>query len=173
MNTQPLGDERFFRALESAMARDFRVWKSLGAIAVLVCVSSCTCFWIVEILPHQRFLRTHRRISERIGQFEKARPADVSEDQWEFVVGWTQTGHINCFSWRDKILDWKRFEAIPDELDRRIAAGPGLDTIDYLWDEFETVSTYGLKYSSKYRPTPARWEEWQRDRAPTPLASPE
>jgi hypothetical protein len=80
--------------------------------------------------------------------------------------------HINCFSWRDKILDWKRFEAIPDELDRRIAAGPGLDTIDYLWDEFETVSTYGLKYSSKYRPTPARWEEWQRDRAPTPLASP-
>ena len=161
-----IDENRFRPALESATARDFRLWKSIGAMAVLVCISSSTCFWIVHVLPFQRLVRTHERIMERIRRLEAVRPADVPEDRWKFVVGWTQTGHCNCLSSVASIRDWKRFEAIPSELDRRIAAGPGIDTIDYLWDEFEAVSTYGPRYSSRYRPTPARWDEWQRGSRP-------
>lgn len=125
----------------------------LRAALVLGLTGGGASFWLLLLGP----LRGHRRWSDRVRGAILAllgrRPPEVGPGPWEFAVGWTYKLHANCGSDRSLVTNWARADRFVDDLDRRLEGAVGLDTLDWVWDEYEGFSKYGQRYSDLYRPT--------------------
>ena len=124
-----------------------------GAVGIVGVV----CFWYVALRPIQNHSRTYSRISDSVQSLVHRRPADVSRNQWSYIIGWTMNGIGNCCS-VDGFLNpdeqsHERFRTLPDRFEQRLRDEGSLETVDWLWDELESISKYGKRYSEKYRPT--------------------
>lgn len=124
----------------------------LLGFTLIVMAAALWYFWFFAFKP----IQTHRRIYDRarsdIYSLASKRPPDVSRGQWEFVVGWTLNLHANCaaaHTWVDR----NQMEAFADELERRLKTAVGMETIEWIWDEYAKFSKGGQSYSDKYRPT--------------------
>jgi hypothetical protein len=134
------------------------------AAIALVCI---LCFWYVDIRPMQNHSRSYNRISASVQSLVYRRPADVSRNQWSYIIGWTMNGIGNCCS-VDQFLNaddesHERFRTLPDRFEERLRGEVSLKTVDWLWDELEVISKYGKRYSAQWRPTrPDRLAEADR-----------
>jgi hypothetical protein len=105
--------------------------------------------YILPDLEHQRWSGRVRRSLE--GLASKC-PPEVSRARWDHIVSWTLNAHANCCSIRGAVIADER-GPFADELERRLRGPVDLETIDWIWDEFERISIYGKQYSDCWRPT--------------------
>ena len=85
------------------------------------------------------------------------RPPDVDRREWAYVIGWTLTAHGNCCSHQTFVYPGQT-ERFADELERKLRGRVGMETIDWIWDEFMRFSIN--KSYERYRPTsPDRLKE--------------
>ena len=112
------------------------------------------------------------RIEERIDSLLAQRPATISPENWEEAVGWARTAFMNLpIGSYDDPAPYRRFER---ELEAKIAAGDGLATVRWIWDELVESSANGPMYAAGFMPVRAMAEEpitdeslatlWGRDR---------
>jgi hypothetical protein len=112
------------------------------------------------------------RIEDRIDSLLTQRPTTINSENWEEAVGWARTAFMNLpiGSYEDP-APYRRFER---DLEERIAAGDGLATLRWIWDDLVENSAHGTMYAAAYMPVRAMAEEpitdeslatfWGRDR---------
>ena len=112
------------------------------------------------------------RIEDRIDSLLTQRPATINSENWEEAVDWARTAFMNLpiGSYEDP-APYRRFER---DLEERIAAGDGLATLRWIWDDLVENSAHGTMYAAAYMPVRAMAEEpitdeslatfWGRDR---------
>jgi len=108
---------------------------------------------------YQQFLAWRERTDTLLRSLASKRPPDVPRDQWEFVVGWTVNLHANCGTIPDRVaLD--KATIFTDQLAARIGSDQiTLNTIDWIWDQYEVFTATAGHYAQLYRPTiPGRLE---------------
>jgi hypothetical protein len=133
-----------------------KMFLAMCAIAGVVAIPCC---WYHFVRPHQIHARAYARISDSVESLASRRPADVSREQWSFIIGWSMNGIGNCCSVEgflnpDK-ASHERFLTLPDRFERRLHGDVSLETVDWLWNELEIISKYGTRYSDQWRPTTA------------------
>jgi len=120
----------------------------------LIGVAGC---WYVYVRPMQIHSQSYHRISDSVQSLAHRRPADVSRNQWSFIIGWTMNGIGNCCSVNGFLnpdeQSRERFLSLPDRFEERLRGEVGIETVDWLWDELEIISKYGVRYSQQWRPT--------------------
>jgi hypothetical protein len=125
-------------------------WKWVVPVAVLA--GAVSAFWLFALRPTQEHRRWHERARAGIYALADKRPADVSPEQWEFMVGWTLNLHGNCgvsHTWVDRDQKWPYL----DELERRLQGPVSAATIDWIWDEYARITKHGRAYGDRWRPT--------------------
>lgn len=80
-------------------------------------------------------------------------PPGVEVKEWNLMIGSTENALFNCFSTPEDINDHRRFHDFSGELRRYLAFPLSVDTLRWIWDEIEVISTRGQAYSKRYRPT--------------------
>ena len=119
-------------------------------------------FWLLVIDPAQRHRDFCQSTQAELQSLAHKRPPGVSRQQWESVVAWTLNGHGNILTFKQDIPQPDRDKFLA-ELRARLAGPVDLDTVDWVWDEFERLCpSYGPIYSGRYRPTsPERLREFE------------
>ncbi len=118
------------------------------AVAVVACILGLYAAFVKPSIEHGRLIR---RFGVCIERLIHKRPANLSNDQWCFIISWTYYAKGNCLRNQDDITDEPRFRRFVDELERKVEGEVSIETIDWIWDEIEAVSMYGTLYSEKYR----------------------
>jgi hypothetical protein len=84
-------------------------------------------------------------------------PANVPPKQWESALGYTWCAKCNCLEVPDYLIDRqegeKQFARFAEELERRSEGQVGPETIMWIWDEIERLSTCGKWCAQAFRPT--------------------
>jgi|SRR5262245_4006302 len=125
-------------------------WSGWTVLLVMVAVPPVVWFFAFE--PLRSHARWYNRVRDAIRELASRRPPEVSRGQWEFVIGWTLNLHANCGgSAGAEGREWQ--EAFVAELKRRLQGPVGLNTIDWIWDEYERATRHGKDYSDRWRPT--------------------
>ena len=112
------------------------------------------------------------RSEDRIDSLEAQRPERISPENWEEAVDWARTAFMNLpIGSYDEPAPYRRFER---DLEEKIAAGDGLATVRWVWDELVRNHPKGRMYAAAYMPVRAMAEEpitdeslatfWGRDR---------
>lgn len=120
------------------------------AVAVVACILGLYAAFVKPHVEHERLIR---RFDVCIEQLTHKRPANLSRNQWSFMVSWTMNARWNCLPVQNYITDKPRFHRFVEELEHQIEGEVSVETVDWIWDEIEAVSVYGTMYSEKYRPT--------------------
>jgi hypothetical protein len=114
-------------------------------------------WYYIWLRPHQVHSAAYQRLRDAVESLANRRPANVTRNEWSYVIGWTLNGIANCCSIPEYLNadreSHDRFLALPERFERKIGSGVGLDAIDWLWDKLEAISKYGERYSANYRPT--------------------
>ena len=109
---------------------------------------------------NQRHRVTYHRIDQCIDRLLAQRPTAMTPRDWNYLVGWTRNGLGNCCSSPSLIRENVRFEQFATDIERRVMGKVDIQTIDWIWDEFEATSLNGKNYSERWRPTlPSRRED--------------
>lgn len=116
-----------------------------------------TCLWYFFVRPMQEHSRNYHRLSDAVESLVHRRPPGVTKNEWSYVIGWTRNAIGNCCSIPDYLnkdeASHERFRTLPERFEGRLREDVTLETIDWLWDEFEAISKYGERYSMLHRPT--------------------
>jgi len=110
-------------------------------------------FWLAAVRPTQQHRQLYDDIRQSIDGLRHKRPNGLRREEWAYIVGWTLNAHANCCGARDFITDYDRFASFAAELKRRLDGDVDLQTVDWIWDEFEAFSSVGPWYSETFRPT--------------------
>ena len=129
-------------------------------IAALILSVGATV-WIAVIRPgmeRERLWQRHcalcRAAHACLDRLAQRRPADVTRGEWEHVVGWTYNAKANCLECPEYIKDYPRFERFVGEFHERLAGEVNIETIDWIWDEIEAISSLPW---GEHRPTVRIW----------------
>lgn len=97
----------------------------------------------------------HRRATERmecaILALAVNRPSELTDDQWAYCIAWTWNLHAN-YGTHPSYVPTDDLERIATGLEEQIRQGPGLATIDWVWDQVMTAYPPARHYE-QYRPT--------------------
>jgi len=135
-----------------------RATVSYAWLTVIGIVLVVVPYWYLSWLrPHQIHSQAYHRLSDAVDSLARRRPAQVTRNEWRFLIGWTRNAIGNCCSIPEFLnpdrASHDRFLTLPDRFEERIAGEVGIDSIDWLWDELEIISKYGAQYSKHWRPT--------------------
>ncbi len=118
------------------------------AVSVVACILGLYAAFVKPSIEHGRLAR---RFGVCIERLIHKQPANLSSDQWCFIISCTYNAKVNCLKDQDYITDTPRFRRCVDELERKVEGEVSIETIDWIWGEVEAVSVYGTLYSEKYR----------------------
>lgn len=107
-------------------------------------------FDAIFLRPFRVHQRWYGRVEADLESLAHRRPPDVSRQEWGYVVGWTLNAHANCCS-HPNFVDRSQTERFADEFERKLRGRVGMETIDWVWDEFMRFSR--IKSYERYRPT--------------------
>jgi len=113
--------------------------------------------WITVIRPkmeRERYLTSCRNAHSCLDRLAQKRPADVTREDWEYMVGWTYNAKANCLECYERIEDYPRFHRFIGEFEERLDREVGIETIDWIWDEIEAISSLPWGH---HRPTVRCW----------------
>lgn len=120
----------------------------------------------ISILYTQKYLRhiahdkMYTQIETSLRRIYSKKPSELSEREWDFIVGWTNNAIGNCLIHPDYIVNESRFKWFAHEIDLKSNNTIDVEVIEWIWDELEAISKYGPRYSVKWRPTsPERLRE--------------
>jgi hypothetical protein len=108
--------------------------------------------WRDIIAPALAHTRWYDHVRASLASLRLRRSPDVSQKQWQYVVGWTLNAHANCCAIREAV-DLDAREEFSKQLDQKLAGTVDMGTIDWIWDELEKISRLGSHYSERFRPT--------------------
>ena len=107
--------------------------------------------------PFQDHRRWYDRVQADLESLKQKRPRDIERAQWAYVIGWTLNAHGNCGG-HPNFVDSDMAELFADELENKLRGEVGMDTIDWIWDEYMRFSK--VKSYDQFRPTsPERLKE--------------
>jgi len=95
-------------------------------------------------------MQWYRRVEFLILRLADKQPADVSAAQWEQCLSCTWNLHVNYGP--PGYFAEDRRDGFAAEFNRRLDGPVGLDTIDWIWDEYERNAPRAKSYDH-YRPT--------------------
>lgn len=97
-----------------------------------------------------RHSRADDRMKIAITHLSLNRPDDLTDDQWAYCILWTWNLHCNYgyFSY----IPTGELERIVEEFEAKSEAGPSLETIDWLWDEYMRTAPRAAHFEH-FRPT--------------------
>lgn len=136
-----------------------RVWVMVGCGLV----QAGLALWWFGIEPIRQNRRGYDRVRADLVALAAKRPPEVSGGEWGHLVCRTLQMHGNCW-WPPNVgRDW--MGPFAAELERRLAGPVGVDTIDWIWDEYAGHTRNGRSYSDEFRPThqPAGRGTWHPD----------
>ncbi len=122
-----------------------------GMIPVVLIVIVLCAFFATYMYRYGRHQRVSGRMDTAILRLALNRPDDLTDDQWAYCILWTWNLHCNC-GVLPSLIPTTDLERIATELESKIDAGPNLDTIDWLWDEY-VQSAPGAHNYERFRPT--------------------
>ena len=127
-----------------------RRWKKIAVVIALVWVLGVT--WRVATFAHGRYvhLRWYRHVELLILKLAPRCPADVTPAQWANCLSWTWNLHTNYGP--SEYFGPRLQQPFAAEFERRLEGPVGLDTIDWIWDEFARCAPRSIGYN-RYRPT--------------------
>jgi hypothetical protein len=132
-----------------------KIVKAIWAIVAIVVLGIA-----FVVFPQMRHVHNCQRVEADVRALALKRPADVTRDQWQYMVGWTINDVGNCLA-SPRYADSGKLAQFANELHLRCAGKIDVSTIDWIWDQIAEMSpNYGKPYSDKYRPTtPERLEQ--------------
>ncbi|MGK0200320.1 MAG: hypothetical protein ACI91J_003610, partial [Yoonia sp.] len=96
---------------------------------------------------------TVRGVHAKIKALKSQRPHNVTPENWDTAVGWTGTAWCNLAPWdgesRHELIKLAR------AFDQKLAAGDNLRALQWIWNELETRTKYGLEYACQLKPVRA------------------
>ena len=118
------------------------------ALLAFVCVAIAGVGILIGM--HELKNRSYARVVADVRALGQKRPAKVSRDQWQFMIGWTNNDIGNCLPFAG-FWDTRQ---LADDFHRRCAGPVDVATIDWLWDEISRICPVrGQDYSDRFRPT--------------------
>ncbi|HWA26440.1 MAG TPA: hypothetical protein VG734_12340 [Lacunisphaera sp.] len=107
-------------------------------------------FFMFRLEMHSRH---YQRVEAEVRALGLKRPADVSRDQWQFMIGWTVKDVANSLTSSSYVKSAKLAQ-FADELHIRCAGKVDIHTIDWIWDRIAEISPkIGKQYDERFRPT--------------------
>ena len=90
-------------------------------------------------------VQLRQQTTERLRALARKRPPDVSQAEWEYLVGWTINGHANCVASNSNVSlkEYRLFlQMLSDE-----SAVPQLNIafFDRVWDFYERAGPTGRR----------------------------
>jgi hypothetical protein len=85
-----------------------------------------------------------RAIGRLIDSMESRRPANVTRGRWASAVRWTHNLHGNSLLPFQR--DSQTIAAFKQRLETRLAGEVNMDTIDWIWDEYDRICPGGHNY---------------------------
>jgi hypothetical protein len=134
------------------MSRSARRW-CLAALALAVPAAVLLAFWHFALGPVYEHREWSDRMRADIESLAGKRPPDRSPAQWDYLAGWTINLHGNCGVVHQWIVAPAEKWPFLHEFERRLQGPVGMDTIDWVWDEYIRITKLGQLYSDKHRPT--------------------
>jgi hypothetical protein len=130
--------------------------RRLFVILIVIGFAVPCVYLLAWIQRHQRHRRTYERIEDVIVSLEDRCPDDVPRTHWYFAVGWTENALGNCLAVSEYLVDTnnseEQFSQFASELEHRAREKVGPETIEWIWDQIERISTCGKHYSDNWRP---------------------
>ena len=125
---------------------------AIGVLIGFVVFGSGILYWY-KVRPHVKHSEVFRRVDTAIESLSDRCPSDITALQWRHCVGWTNTASHNLCAHRSFIRDYPAFLSFAEKLHERVQNQANLETIDWIWDQFETITHAGRSYSERWRPT--------------------
>ncbi|WP_144056723.1 hypothetical protein [Rhodopirellula europaea] len=119
-------------------------------IAILAAFGAAS-IWIFTA-PYRSLNDWNRAVMTKLETVKRHPPPEATMEQWDAILGWTQTAFPNVFYTPDYITDETRFRSFQSDLARRLDTSVDLETIDWIWDEFLVLSKHGKYYADGFRP---------------------
>lgn len=125
-----------------------------SSIVVIVLVTSVVLAMIFATAPYRALNSWNASVSRQLEQKKITPPDGVTQEQWDTILGWTQTAFFNVFYTPDYLIERTRFAVFQRELSRRLSGDIDVDTIAWMWGELASIGKNGVDYSNAYRPVP-------------------
>jgi hypothetical protein len=127
------------------------IWRSLtrrrlvGVMVVVFVVA------IVGVVGYQLY-RQHlsESILAKLDRLVLQTPEGMTELQWAVYVYWTH--NLHCEAIPQLYASISSLRELDQILDDANVNGPGPQTIERLWDEYERISESGFRYRQQYEP---------------------
>ncbi|NQT35958.1 MAG: hypothetical protein HQ581_00625 [Planctomycetes bacterium] len=124
-----------------------------GLLTVVALISILLSAYRGIIVPHHRFVSTHKRIETSVDRLSNRSPAGVTPAKWDDSVWWAHEA-VGCgLALPEYIQDMPRYHRFADELEERLDGEVDMATIDWIWDEYVAISVDGQDFAESHRPT--------------------
>ncbi len=123
---------------------------SLTASASGIVCLLAGAIWFIAPLREMNFW--NEGIVQKLEDVKASPPNGVTAEEWQFVVGWTQTAFPNVFYSPAHVADPERLVVFKRQLDWRLENDVDMATIRWIWDEMELIGKNGRTYAAGYRP---------------------
>ncbi|HBE67751.1 MAG TPA: hypothetical protein DDW52_06340 [Planctomycetaceae bacterium] len=128
-----------------------RILKLVALATAIFAAFGVASVWIFTA-PYRALNDWNRGVITRLEAAKPHPPPGATMEQWDAILGWTQTAFPNVFYTPDYIVDETRFRLFQTELTQRLDTSVDLQTVDWIWNEFRVLSKHGNYYANGFRP---------------------
>lgn len=132
-------------------AQVVRGWKKVAVAIALVCAIGIAGLFVTLIYRHAVHRAWYDHVQLLILKLAPRCPPDVTPARWANCLGNTWNLHVNYGG--PSFFDSRLREPFVIEFERRLEGPVGLDTIDWIWDEYARCVPPAKGYGSRFRPT--------------------
>jgi hypothetical protein len=138
-------------------------WKVVVAgVGVTAVLGAAVAPTFSRIQRHRQFCDEARQV---ILSLLPRKPAHLTPEQWNCVVGWTINGLHNTVGATPDLPPAELDRVFAELLMRTSRETVDLATIDWIWDQIVRLAPNGQNYSDRFRPTtPERLADFKEGR---------
>jgi hypothetical protein len=133
----------------------YNKWRSLTCIMVVAIVLVIFFRLWTETTVRYNHRRWYRQVEAVLDDLEAKCPQNYSKRSWKFMIKWTRNGLRSCCGVPQFItVDNNVRDGFLVHLQEKVYDEPvEIQTIDWIWDQYTIISSYGRDYSAMFRPT--------------------
>src|SRR4051812_10402572 len=111
------------------------VWLAVAGLLAATVVAAVWSFGLEPVYAHRTW---SNRVRADLESLKHRRPAEVPDEEWEYMVFWTLNLHGNCGVHHTWVHSADRGPFLT-ELERRLKVPVEVATIDWIWDEYARI----------------------------------
>jgi hypothetical protein len=124
-----------------------RLWRWCGVIAaVVICIVIAFGAWLDHTFGEPR--RISDQIGDTIASLAKKCPPDMTQDQWNVAVSWTNNLPGNSLLLYANLDDLRTFQR---ELEKKVQGKADMKLISWIWDEHARLTPAGQWYKQNFQ----------------------